>query len=209
MDGRAVLVAGMRGSGKTAWTLQQVQPARRLLVWDSVGEWSGKGRVAPCYNLTALTNQLRAQLADRSHVPDTEAIGYVGPASMRHFEVFCKLAWVWLRLRAGGTLVVEELADVTHPGKAPPAWGEIVRKGRHAAGSRLYALTQRPAESDKSIVGNADLIHCGMMAFPRDRTYMAECLNVRADDIEELGPLDYIERDLRTRKVRRGKVRFG
>ena len=111
------------------------------------------------------------------------------------FPVFCRLAWAWGRGGPGRKLVVEELADVTTPGKAPAEWGEIVRKGRKH-GLDVYALTQRPAESDKTIVSNAAAIHSGFMGFPTDREYMAKCLGVSVADMEKLRPLDYIAGDL-------------
>ena len=203
IDGRGVLVAGSSGSGKTAWVLQQTASARRLLVWDSLGEWSRKGRVSGLPTLAQLGMAVQADIREPARVV---ALGYTGPASRTHFAVFCRLAWVWLRGKPG-TLVVEELADVTSPGKAPDAWGEICRKGRHY-GATVYAITQRPAESDKTIVGNAAAIHTGLMAFPRDRAYMAECLDVPAAEVGALKPLEWIERDMRTRALRRGTVRL-
>jgi hypothetical protein len=200
VDGRAVLVAGSTGSGKTAWTMRQVERAPRLLVWDALGEWARAQRV----QFAAMTLSCLGQEIKRAS--KHQSIAYCGPVSREHFAVFCKLAWLWLRM-GQGTLVVEELADVTTPGKAPQAWGEICRKGRHV-GAAVYAITQRPAESDKTIVGNAAAIHTGLMAFPRDRAYMAECLDVPAAEVAALQPLQWIERDMRTRKLTRGRVTF-
>ena len=201
-DGRNVLVTGSTGSGKTVWTRQQVRACRRLLVWDSLGEWSRLGLVQPVDRLAQLQEHVRQALQGRAA---PHKLGYTGPGSGKHFEAFCRLAWVWLRIAPGG-LVVEELADVTTPGRAPAAWGEIVRKGRHCQ-AQVYAITQRPAESDKTILSNAAAVHCGMMAYPRDRAYMAEVLDVPQKDVAALAPLQWIERDMRTRELRRGKVR--
>ena len=203
-DGRAVLVAGFTGSGKSAWVIRQVRGAPRLLVWDSMGEWCRRELVRPVPTLRELAALIRADL----RAPGARfRYGYTGAVTRAGFDGFCRLAWVWLRWRPGATLVVEELADVTSPGKAPPAWGEIVRKGRHV-GAQVYALTQRPAESDKTIVSNAAAIHSGFMGFPDDRAYMARCLDVRLRDIERLRPLDWLERDMRTRELRRGRLVF-
>jgi hypothetical protein len=105
---------------------------------------------------------LHALVVADLRAPGAFRVGYIGAVTPKHFQIFCKLAWVWLRA-AAGVLVVEELSDVTNPAKAPPAWGAICRKHRHALGSTVYALTQRPAESDKTILGNAELIHAGRM----------------------------------------------
>jgi hypothetical protein len=185
--------------------MQQIGAAEPLLVWDTMLEWGDK------LHLTAARSMahIGALVIDDIHgrLAHTFRVGYCGPVTAAHFEAFCRLAWVWLRSRRGNVLVVEELADVTAPGKAPAAWGEIVRKNRRAGG-RVYALTQRPAESDKTIVGNAAVLHAGRMNTARDRKWMAECLDVPAGEVAKLKDLDYIERDMRTHELRRGVIRF-
>lgn len=183
--------------------MQQVRGADRLLVWDSVGEWTRSGQVLQTSSLEGLHETI---VNDLRH-GGTFQRGYCGQVSREHFATFCKLAWVWMRSHPGGVLVIEELADVTSPGKAPPAWGEIVRKHRHSQG-RVYALTQRPAESDKTIVGNCAVIHAGRMNMARDRQYMAECLDIPLEQVTALADLEFIERDMRTRAISRGIVRF-
>lgn len=202
-DGEAILVCGSRGSGKSGWTRQRCEGVERLLVWDSVGEWSRDRLVRPVRSLTELHRLVTADLAH----PGPFRIGYTGPVNAKTFNTFCKLAFVWMKAAPGGVLVVEELADVTSPGKAPEGWGEIVRKGRHYSGC-IYGLTQRPAESDKTLAGNADVIHCGRLSFPTDRKTLAEYLDVPVDDITELQSLHWIERDMRTRELRTGVLTF-
>jgi hypothetical protein len=202
-DGEAFLVCGSRGSGKSGWTRQQCEGAERLLVWDSVGEWSRDRIVTPVRSLTQLHQLITLDLAE----PGPFRYGYTGPVNAKTFNTFCKLAFVWMKAAPGGVVVVEELADVTSPGKAPEGWGEIVRKGRHYSGS-IYGLTQRPAESDKTLAGNADVIHCGRLSFPTDRKTLAEYLDVPVDQVTELKSLHWIERDMRTRELRTGVLTF-
>jgi len=202
-DGLAVLVAGSRGSGKSGWTRQQCEAAPRQLVWDSVHEWSRDRLVRPVRTLTQLHELVVADL----RAPGPFRYGYTGPVNDKTFHTFCKLAFVWMKASTDGTLVVEELADVTSPAKAPEGWGEIIRKGRHYGG-RIYALTQRPAESDKTIAGNADVIHTGRLSFPRDRKTMAEYLDVPVEDITALESLHWIERDMRDRRLTHGVLSF-
>jgi hypothetical protein len=203
-DGLAVLVAGSRGSGKSGWTRQQCEGARRLLVWDSVHEWSRDRLVTPVRTLTHLHELVVADVAS----PGEFRVGYTGPVNAKTFHTFCKLAFVWMKAAPDGNLVIEELADVTSPAKAPEGWGEIVRKGRHYGG-RIYGLTQRPAESDKTIAGNADVIHTGRLSFPRDRKAMSEYLDVPVQRITSLESLHWIERDMRDRSLTLGVLSFG
>lgn len=184
--------------------MQQVDASADLLVWDTVGEWTRKLRLYAVNSLDMLHATVSCQMRGTLNV---RRVAYTGQISRAHFEVFAKLAWVWMRAGSGRVLVVEELADVTAPGKAPAAWGEIVRKGRHQGG-RIYALTQRPAESDKTIAGNADIIHAGRQSFPRDRKSMAEYLDVSEAEVTALASLQWIERDMRSRNLTRGRVIF-
>ena len=193
-DGRLVVVCGASRSGKTLWTSQQVRSARRMLVWDSVGEWADR---YGCERVPTL-----ADLAERVKAGGSGRLAFYG--SPPQFDQFCRLAWVWLRM-ARGVLVVEELADVTHPGKAPLAWGEIVRKGLRY-GVEVFALTQRPSESDKSSIGNATVIHSHRMARDADRRYIAAELGVPVAEVEALQPLHWIERDA-LGATRRGRVK--
>jgi len=194
-DGRIAYVVGSTGSGKTTWTRQQVRGARRLLVWDGKEEWGARDRC----RVIESPRELRAAVLD----PNAGRLSYRVPVSRENFEIFCRLAWVWLRY-AVGVLVVEELADVTTASKAPLAWGEIVRKSR-GYGAEVYALTQRPQEVDKTVQGNAALYHCGMMADGMDAAYVARRL-LACDPalVEALKPMQWIERDIRTRQIRTG-----
>lgn len=148
-------------------------------------------------------DELHAAIMADLKKPGPFRIAYVGTHSRAHFEIFCRLAWVWLRARKRRTLVVEELSDVTHPGKAPDAWGEILRKSRDTL-ARVFGLTQRPAESDKTIAGNAAVIHSGFQTFPRDRKTIAEYLDVPLDQVLALLQFEWIERETRTRTLRTG-----
>ena len=181
--------------------MQQCARDARLLVWDALGEWCRRAHLTNTARLSELANMVA-----RSGSAPRFRVAYTGPVTREHFATFCAIAWAWLRARPG-TLVVEELADVTSPGKAPTEWGEIVRKGRHT-GAQVYALTQRPAESDKTILGNAALIHAGLCSSERDRVYIARCLDVPEGEVRALRQLQWIERDMRSRELRRGVVKF-
>lgn len=134
---------------------------------------------------------------------------YTAPATAAQFELWCRLAWVWIRANAAAgqsvCLVVDELADVTSPGKAPVAWGEIVRKAMEHR-PRIYALTQRPAESDKTIVGNCFTIRCYAMSRAEDRRAMAKELDVRQELVDALrhDRKEWLERSLVTRRLTTG-----
>lgn len=167
-------------------------------------EWSRDGIVRPVRSMKALHLLIVADL----HHPGEFRYGYTGPVTRKAFVTFCKLATVWMKARPEGCAVIEELADVTNVGKAPEGWGEMVREGRHYSGD-IYALTQRPTESDKTVAGNCDIIHAGRQSFPGDRKTMAEYLSVPVDQVTQLKNLQWIERDMRDGSVTTGVLSFG
>lgn len=174
-DGQLVLVTGSSGSGKTVFSMTRYGRAARLLVWDSHFEWSAHGAVA-----VASLGALAARVGNR----DSWQLAYTGPATRATFPVFCRIALCAMKLEPV-TVVVEELGDVTHAGKAPDAWGELIRWTRKLGG-RLVGTTQRPAESDKTLVGNAHLIVCHSATRAEDVAYMAKLLRVPPAIVDSL-----------------------
>lgn len=201
LSGLLALVTGQSRSGKTFWTAQRVAREPRVLVWDSMNEF------ATDYGYRRITSAPELHRVALSSAP--VRAGYVVPVTASSFDTFCRLAWVWLRVnaRAGHrvAIVVEEMADVTTPGKAPAAWGEIVRKGLRF-GPHVYALTQRPAESDKTVVGNANLLHCHAMSRADDARYMARELRAPVELVDglRLDRFEWLELDRRTRTLTAG-----
>lgn len=184
--------------------MRAVARAARLIVWDSHLEWSGRG----CTAIETIPELVAAcRTREPAHLaytgitapywPPGRSAGKVDP-----FDGFCRVALAWGKL-APCTVVVEELAEVTSPNKAPPGWGELIRWARKL-GLSVYAITQRPAETDKTILGNAHRIVCHAMGRAEDEIYMARQLRVEQKDVASLKRtrLEHIERlpDYTTRR---------
>lgn len=184
----------------------EVRTSPRILAWDSGYDFAPALQLVPVRSLRELGQLVTRDVRTPDQVP--QRIAYTGPISREHFITFCRLAFVWMRSHEGGVLLVDELSDVTSPGKATPGWGEIVRKHRKFRRGHVYAISQRPAESDKTIVGNATVLHGGRMNFDSDEEYMARCLKVPLEDIQALPDFEYIERNMRTKVISRGTVRL-
>lgn len=200
-EGRLYAVTGASRSGKTWWTAQQVAGARRLLVWDyPKGEWALRYK---CQRIST-AQELQAVCVPGAK-PGRFAFMRVTESPATDFELFCRMAWVYARAH-GAPIIAEETATVTSAAKAPPAWGNLCRMAL-GYGSDLYAVTQRPAESDKTAFGNASVVHAGRASTPRDRQTVAEYLDVPVQEVAALLPLHYIERDLTTGELRRGITR--
>ncbi|MEW8027427.1 MAG: hypothetical protein AB2766_12645 [Candidatus Thiodiazotropha endolucinida] len=188
-----VEVCGGAGSGKSAWVKRQIENERRVLIWDVNDEYQG----------VRVTNRRDLINAVKGNKTKTFRIRYVPPeVTQDEFSFWCDVAFIAGNLAA----VAEETADVTSPGKAPPGWGKLVRRSRHQR-VKVYGITQRPAESDKTIIGNATLIHCCMLKRAQDRVYMAKEMGVSFEEVNQLKPLEWIEVSDSGQKTK-GKLTF-
>ena len=128
--GKALTVAvfGARGTGKTHWTLQQIDAARppRLIVWDYKHD-PGLEKLGKAHrNLGEFIRAMKAPTFQLRYLPDH------GRDLSQQFDFFCRAAW-----EAGCLLMfVDELPEVTKANKAPPAWRKCVNVGRDYRGGR-------------------------------------------------------------------------
>lgn len=197
-DGVLIAVAGSSRWGKTAWVLQQLRGAQRIIVRDPRMEYVAPlnaRRVDSVQELAALLREA-GQYEGR--------FCYTGPDS--GFDALCRLAYAWGMLWPM-VFVCEENSDVTNSGKAPAGWGELMRKGLYY-GNVIYSITQRPAESDKTVWGNATLKHIHGFTRPEDREYIARQMGCDVGVIEALQPLDYLEQRIGSADLTKGRVVF-
>jgi len=186
------LFCGSSGSGKSFKVKDKIKKAKRLIIFDPDDEYDEVAGIQ-----TVRTAQALLSLVKR-HPKGPLKVRYVANGEAA-FNVWGKAVFVWGNCVA----VAEEIAGVTSPGKAPQGWHTLVSRGRKR-GITIYAVTQRPSESDKTILGNISKIWVGRMARAKDRKYMAAELDVHVDDITELKALDYLERDMLSNTVLRG-----
>lgn len=199
---------GATGTGKTAWIKQQIArmaPAR-LLVWDFKHDPKLDDLGTPFDDLGAM---IRASTGARyknryrvNHEKDVNA----------QFELFCLLAW---NVPGDVLMFVDELPEVTKANRAPPAWRRCVNVGReHRVGGgmgriSIIAAGQRPAECDKSFIGNCDVIHTGRLADAADATKMARSFGLKPHELQNLPNLHWVEKREDTPGVDRGVLSFG
>ena len=194
-----VAAFGARGTGKSAWTKQliaRLAPAR-LAVWDLMQEYTD---LQAFDNLPAYIRALKAPRFAVAFHPSRD-----DKERERQFDTWCRAM-----LAAGNLLaVVEELAFVTTPSRAPGPWREMTLLGRHQKHRlSIIGTSQRPASVDKDYIANADIAHCGRLAFPRDAEAVAQVLGVRADELLRLPDLHYIERAAGAADATRGQLSF-
>lgn len=190
---------GARGTGKSAWvkqTLARLKPSR-LAVWDLMQEYD----LEATESLGDFIRSLKARTFKLAFRPSRD-----DDARARQFDIWCKAM-----LHAGRVCcVVEELAFVTKPMKAPPGWREMILLGRHPQHSlSIIGTSQRPASIDKDFLSNCDLVHSGRLAYKPDAVKAAEVLGVGFDDLLRLPDLHYIERRAGDTDAKKGVLSFG
>ena len=188
------VVCGSSGSGKSVTVKKQVRQAPRLLVWDPDDEYSGPEGV-PGVQRVASISELARKLASAKK----GRFAFVG--KVNDFDAWCRVAFAWGHCVA----VAEELAGVTSPGKAPPGWHTLVSRGRKR-GIALIGITQRPAESDKTIMGNASSIQVGRLSRAQDRRYMASEIDISDEYINGLENKQYIKKNMAKNEYFAGKI---
>lgn len=209
-DGFLSYVCGKSRSGKSAWVKSETEKDSRLIVFDIKAEYSEAMGFTVIHHLVELVDLLQA-------TPGPLRVAYRPLQAQKEFGVWSKAAMTWCKL-APCTILAEELSDVTTPGKAPDGWGQLCRQAQ-GFGAFIYAITQRPSESDKTALGNASLIHCCNMVRAKDRQYMAAEMNVTIEEMDSLmDPFDdqknptpgphYIQKCLKTSKHTAGKLTF-
>lgn len=175
-------VIGSSGSGKSFYVKSQIEKAGRLIVFDPDDEYSEVKGIQ-----TAFTSKQLLALVKKSGSNGRLKVRYVANGK-NHFDFICAVAFMW----ANCCFVAEEIADVTSPSKASENWGKVVRRGRKR-GIKIFAVTQRPAEADKTIFTQVAKIRCGRLDGEGDQKRVANNMQCDVSLIAKLLPLDYIE----------------
>lgn len=200
---------GARGTGKTAWLMQQLRAEKALAVWDykhdpRMSTW-GRGFT----DLGAFVQSLKASAFVHRYLPDR---GNPRFPIEEQFRLFCLAAFQRGRM----AIFVDELPAVTMSNKAPQAWRECVNIGREyrtkgSSGIKwlsIYATAQRPSECDKSFISNLDIVHTGRLSFANDARVMSLSIGASTSEIMALPDLEYLEKSAATSEYTRGKVIF-
>ena len=173
----------------------------RLLVFDPKGKWAELDRCRAIHSRRELYEIAQAGLRGR--------FAFVS-ANVADFNFWARAAYWWgyiSKLHGQRSVVVaEELSAFTHPGKAPPGWHLLVTQGLEFE-IDIWSLMQRPAESDKTCLGNATRLRVFALTRFQDCRYIANELDCDPAEISRLPPLHYVERDMLTGKLSRGQVR--
>lgn len=201
-DANIVTVIGASGAGKTTYVMREIKKAKpkRVLIWDTKGEFAEEGHAVRVDSLTDLIRLTRGKAAFKYALVPYGA----GKDLVKLFDLFCQLAFELGDL----TLICEELSDVCKGGSCSAAgWRKSITQGR-SKGLFIYALSQRPTLMDKDTLANASKIRCGRLGWQNDAKALAPVMWVEPQELVNLKPLEFVEFDAKTRQHQRGKLTF-
>lgn len=174
-------IVGSSGAGKSFYIKKEIEHDARLLIFDPDDEYNDIPNVETFFD----ASQFVAAVAEHKTGRFRARLVANGVAA---FETVNAVAFAWTNC----TVVAEEIADVTTTAKAPPKWGQLLRRGRKRA-IKIFCVTQRPSEADKTALTQATMIRTGLLGREPDRRAMAADLDIPNEMLAKLAPLDYVE----------------
>ena len=171
------VAVGQSRSGKTEWVRRDTAKGRRVLAWDPDAD----------YDVTRYRSKSGFLQAVRSAGAGPIRAGLTVDATQANFQWFCRVVAAVMSADRPLLVIVEEVADVTHQGKAAGAWGQLIRRGGKY-GVSLRVVAQSPAELDKTVLKQAATRVACYLEFPSDRERMADLLGVDRDRLARLPP---------------------
>ncbi|WP_425628534.1 hypothetical protein [Vibrio neptunius] len=190
-------VIGASGSGKSHYVKQKVKLHKRALIWDPDDEYGEVPNLITVSQASDLISLIQQSDAKVRFVPRSMDGKYLEKC----FEFVSLSAFIW----GNCLLVAEEIADVTTPSKALNGWGTVLRRGRKR-GVKVMAVSQRPAEADKTIFTQARIIRTGRLDGEGDIKRVADNMRIPADLVGQLGKLEFFELDRNTGELKAGKM---
>jgi len=184
-ENRHAMAAGCSGSGKSQAIGQKLLPTgygHRVLLWDPDEDH----RATRFEDRAAYARAVRHALASGKGF----RLAWSGRVDLATFEWWCRVVWAALDGNKTTYVGIEELADVSpSAGKASPAFGELLRKGRKY-GAVLIMGTQRGAEVSKTCWTQVKSKWVGQQE-AGDVRRMAREAGVSESDINDLAPLEF------------------
>lgn len=181
---RHTLVLGTSGSGKTRWLTKnrEIADCARVVLWDPESDH----RAIHCQTRAEFVRVLKAALQSGKKFRVAYEPQHVTPDE---FNWWCGVVWAVLDGNMETVAIVEEIADVVMAGSAPVNWGFMTRKGRKY-GLRIFVVSQRPQQVDKTAVGQCPYKFAGALETDLDRKAVGSILSLSLEQMRKPGELN-------------------
>ena len=193
VQNRIVGIIGRKGSGKSTRVATLLKYCPRIFAWDPMGDHR--------HLLPDVFEGINDDLYEYFHQASqakTFACAYIPGGDLEdEFEEICELVYWYGRM----LFCVEEAPLICKAAYLPPAFGKIVRTGRHRAIDLLWTA-QRASEVSRTLTSATDLWILYSQTEPRDLDAIAaRCGRDLAGRVAGLGLHDSFVYDVISREV--------
>ena len=180
MERKVKLIFGKRGSGKSYLAQKLIEKTPRLLIFDTLGEYT-QGVV--CDSVQALANFWQ------KHHNQKFRLIYRPLKPVDEIEIVAGLVWSCGNM----TFAVEEIDTFCGPLSIGDNFAQIIQRGRHK-NIELLGVTQRPFGINRLLTSQAKEIYVFNSNEPRDREYLRNLLGSDIDTkLDALKQYEYIK----------------
>jgi hypothetical protein len=191
IQNRIVGIIGRKGTGKSTRLAERLQTEKRVFVWDPMAEhdWSPNEISSPADLESFFRWNRKQQMWAANYVPGNEL-----PDEL---EEICPTLYG----RGGMTLAIEEVPLICTASHLEPAFGKLIRTGRHKQIDILWTA-QRASEVSRTLTSLTDEFVLFSQTEPRDLDAIsARCGPQAADKVAQLGRHDFVVWDVVGRQL--------
>lgn len=178
---KVILIMGQRGSGKSYLAKHLIKDCRRLLIYDTLGE----------YNIGIIIENLKEFKDFFLKVYNKNfRITYQPINPVNDFDIICDIVFE----TGDMTFLVEELDTFCSSQEISDNFANIIQRGRHKD-INLIGITQRPYGIPRLITSQAKTIYSFIHREPRDLEYLKAFIGEEAEKIKDLKQYEFLKWD--------------
>jgi len=175
------LIIGQRGSGKSYFARHLIQEAKRLIIYDTLGEYDIGINVE---NLDEFK-----EFFLKTYQKDFK-ICYQPVKPQADFDAVCDIVYECGDL----TFLVEEIDTFCSAQEISESFANIIQRGRHRD-ITLIGVSQRPFGIPRLITSQAKIIYSFIHREPRDLEYLKAYIGDEAEKIKDLKKYEFLKWD--------------
>ena len=178
-----IFVSGQRGSGKSTWVKRFAYSLPRVVILDTLGEYSSDSRF---YEVKGLVDFF---IEDQSN-PRLFRVSYDTHTPGLDFDLFCRS----ILARGNMYVIIEELDILATPFNCPVELAKIIKYGRHY-NIQVVGVSRRPAEVSRLFTSQCSRYVIFQQREPSDIKYWRSVIGSVADEIPNLPKYHFLDVD--------------